>query len=553
MALKTYGSIYFNTDDKHWIIKDAKPHVCIKLKAIFAQIGKTETSPFEFNNKPETCSDLLWFLHRYPLQISDGDLTRLQRGDKAHIEYLNELESIITPNYTPRPISLKGDYQSRQYQLIGRDLFLRRKRILNGDDIGLGKTLIGILALTDPRTLPGAVVVETHMQLQWRDRIEQFTDLKVHMIKETRPYNLPEADVYLFKYSQLAGWVDTFSNGFFKSVQFDEVQALRKSGSNRYCAASALSEAAEYVSGYSATPIYNMGSEIYNVLDIIDPGCLGDFNDFMREWTGYSDQVKDPDALGSYLRDNFLILRRTRKEVKMELPKINKIIQNVEFDHKEYDSHQDLLKKLAVSVLNGSFEESGQASRELDMRLRHMTGVSKARGVAAFVRMLLQSGEPVVLGGWHRDVYDIWAEELADFKPVFYTGEESPAQKEKSKQAFMDGETDLFIISNRSGAGLDGLQHRCSTVVHGELDWSPMVHEQLTGRIDRDGQKNPVTSFYLTVDYGSDPVIIQLLGIKSSQSHGIMNPGIEAPTQYSDDSRIKLIANYILKKGSFDN
>lgn len=553
MAIKTYGSIFFNTDDKHWIIKEAKPHVCIKLKAIFSSIGKTERPPFEFSNKAEICSDLLWFLQRYPLKISDGDLLRLKRGDQAHVDYLNELEAISNPEYTPRPITLKGDYQSRNYQLIGRDLFLRRKRILNGDDIGLGKTLIGILALTDSRTLPGAVVVETHMQLQWKERIEQFTDLKVHMIKGTRPYNLPPADVYIFKYSQLAGWVDTFSTGYFKSVQFDEVQALRKSGSNRYCAAAALSESAEYVSGYSATPIYNMGDEIYNVLDVIDPGCLGEIGDFMREWTHYGDRVLDPDALGSYLRDNFLLLRRTRKEVKMELPKINKIIQNVEFDHKEYDSHQALLKKLAVSVLSGSFEESGQASRELDMRLRHMTGVSKARGVSTFVRMLLESGEPVVLGGWHRDVYDIWAEELADFNPVFYTGEESPAQKEQAKRDFVEGKTDLFIISNRSGAGLDGLQHRCSTVVHGELDWSPQVHEQLTGRIDRDGQKNPVTSFYLTVDYGSDPVIIQLLGIKSSQAHGIMNPGIEAEAQHTDTSRIKLIANYILKKNSFDN
>ncbi|WP_155985654.1 hypothetical protein [Paenibacillus gorillae] len=48
--------------------------------------------------------------------------------------------------------------------------------------------------------------------------IEAFTSLRVHKIKGTRPYELPPADVYLYKYSQLLGWIDTFSDGFFKAV-----------------------------------------------------------------------------------------------------------------------------------------------------------------------------------------------------------------------------------------------------------------------------------------------------------------------------------------------
>jgi CO dehydrogenase/acetyl-CoA synthase gamma subunit (corrinoid Fe-S protein) len=125
------------------------------------------------------------------------------------------------------------------------------------------------------------------------------------------------------------------------------------------------------------------------------------------------------------------------------------------------------------------------ASRDLDMLVRKATGVSKARGVAAYVKILLENNIPVILAGWHRDVYDIWLNELAEYKPVMYTGTESPAEKEKSKMAFVNGETNLFIISLRSGIGLDGLQQRCSTVVIGELDHSPKVHDQLIGRADR--------------------------------------------------------------------
>lgn len=549
---KTYGAIRFDAARNVWTITEAQPHVCIKLKSIFPKINKTQVPPYDFQNLTENCADLAWFIQRYPMEISGGDWARLKKGETDYVDAMNAMEAIMLPGYTPKPANLKPAFQSREYQLIARDMFLKRKRILNGDDIGLGKTLVALLAFTEPETLPAAVVVETHMPKQWQARITEFTDLKSHLVNSTRPYDLPPADIYVFKYSQLAGWVDVFATGFFKSVQFDEVQALRRHESSRYNAGKILSTNAVYCSGYSATPIYNFGDEIFNVMDVIQPGCLGERVDFLREWCGgpYGKRVLEPDALGAYLKESFMMLRRTRREVSRELPPVNKIIQSVEFDEKEVHDQEDLIRKLAMSVISGSFVERGQAARELDMRVRHMTGVSKARGVAALVRMLLESGEPVVLGGWHRDVYEIWAKELMDYAPVFYTGEETPTQKETAKNAFLEGKTDLFIISLRSGAGLDGLQYRCSTVVHGELDWSPQVHNQLTGRIDRDGQPNPVTAYFPVVDYGSDPVITDLLGLKSSQAHGIMNPNEEAPQQYSDDSRIRILAEKFIHRST---
>ncbi|MDD4970825.1 MAG: C-terminal helicase domain-containing protein [Paludibacter sp.] len=145
--------------------------------------------------------------------------------------------------------------------------------------------------------------------------------------------------------------------------------------------------------------------------------------------------------------------------------------------------------------------------------------------------------------------YKILLEELAEYHPVMYTGTESSTQKEKSKQAFLNGETNCFIISLRSGIGLDGLQARCNTVVIAELDWSPKVMEQLIGRVDRDGQQEQVTAIFLVSDCGSDPLIIDMLGVKSSQSHGILNPlDSEIQEQYTDETRIKLLAQKYLEK-----
>lgn len=557
MAVKTYGKVAFLdkglfNSKSLWELSEVQPHVRIKLKNVFPKISKT-ASIFNFDDTPENCSDLLWFLDRYPMRIKAADVRRMKGQRIRHNKTASDLESILFPGYTPQQVSLNEGYAARQYQLLAKEFDIKQKRFLLGDDLGLGKTLTGILTLMNPGKFPAIVCVQSHLPKQWANEgIKKFTNLTTHIVSVTEPYDLPAADVYIIKYSCLLGWVDIFSTGFFKSAIFDEVQELRRCESLRYKAAKVLGDAVEYCIGMSATPIYNYGDEIFNVLDIINPGCLGERYDFYREWTvpvgsGHY-KVVDPQALGTYLRDNYLFLRRTRSDVGRELPPLNTIIHTVGFDSNEVKKSNELARQLAMKVISGSFTERGQAARELDSLIRHETGISKAREVAAFVQILLENNEPVLLAGWHRDVYDIWAQELKKFNPVFYTGTESPVQKEKAKQAFIDGETNCFIISLRSGIGLDGLQHRCRTVVIGELDWSPQVHNQVVGRVDRDGNQQQVTVYYLVSEYGSDPFIIDLLGLKSSQAHGIINPLLAVAEQHSDEGRIKLFAESFLNK-----
>lgn len=548
---KTYGRIHYDAVNNLWVITEARPHVSLKLKAIFTGIAKNETVPFEFKHTPEKCNDLLWFLMRYPLEISPKDFDLLSDGKESYVQSVAEREAIMLPTYKPKPVDLKPGEAARDYQLRVADMHYLNQRMLLGDDVGLGKTLSGILTMLNPRSLPALVVVQTHLTRQWKAEIERFTTLNVHVIKGTQPYDLPEAEVYIIKYSCLNGWVDIFETGIFKGAIFDEVQELRRCESQRYRSAEILSNSVEFCLGMSATPVYNYGDEIFNILDLLKPGCLGERLDFLREWAtqrGKNHIILDPDALGTYLRDNFLMLRRTRAEVGRELPQINRIIQVVGYDEGQAKKSEELARTLALRVLNGSFMERGQAARELDILLRQQTGVAKAREVANYVRIMLSNNEPVVLAGWHREVYEIWKTELAEFNPVFYTGTESESQKEKAKQAFINGETKLFIISLRSGIGLDGLQRVCNTIVVGELDWSPQVHHQLIGRVDRDGQEEQVTAIFLVCEYGSDPGIMDVLGLKASQSHAILNP-LTAPTQtISDDSRIKILAEKFLKQ-----
>lgn len=545
--MRTFGSLTYMKTTNKWLFDEIEPHVMIKLKSIFKKIPRTEISPFELNHSREFALDLHWFIQRYPLSISSEDLEFLSNQKQEQLSFIASMEELLSPQFAPKPFDLKKPL--RHYQALAVELFLRGRHLLIGDVVGLGKTVDAIGAWTDPSTRPAAVVVQTHLPDQWDEKIEEFSNLKTHIVRGGPVYQLPPADVYIFKYSQLHKWVDVFGQGFIKSVVFDEIQELRKDESAKYRAAEILARSTSGVLGLSATPIFNYGSEIWNIMNIIKEGCLDTKEAFMREWCGGGLRgiVTDTKALGTFLRENHLFLRRTREEVGMELPPVNTIVETVEYDHEEVDRVSDLAATLAVKVMRGSYYESGQAARELDIMLRQVTGVSKAKQVAQYVRMLVETGESVLLAGWHRDVYDIWNRELSDLNPVMYTGSESPAQKKKAKDDFMTGAAKLMMISLRSGVGLDGLQKKGSIVVFGELDWSPAIHEQVIGRLNRDGQENQVTAIFLVSNGGSDPGIVEMLGLKSSQASGILDPLLGAQIQHKDESRIKELARKYLK------
>jgi SNF2 family DNA or RNA helicase len=494
----------------------------------------------------------------------------LKSRSRAH----EESETLITQllNNVQSPDNFDLAKPAREYQKMAGSLAKIKSGLLLADDVGLGKTVSSICAMAEKEHLPVLVVTLTHLPEQWRDEIAKFApNLVVHILKSGQPYNLVPSlkshgnkqealfsddtprmpDVIISNYHKLCGWSETLS-GVIKYVVFDEAQELRRNESNKYLAAKHIASKAILRMGLSATPIYNMGHEFFNVIDVILPGCLGTKEEFIREWCSTENQIKDPKALGSYLRREGIMLRRTRKEVGRELPPCPKIIQTIHTDANILDRVRGSAIELAKIILANGQSYRGEkfhASEEFNVILRQATGIGKAPYVAEFVRLLLASEQKVILFGWHRQVYDIWMEQLAEFNPVLYTGSESPKQKQASKEAFVNGSSRLMIISLRAGAGLDGLQDVCKVGVFGEIDWSPGVHTQCIGRYHRDGQSDPSLAYFLLSDEGSDPVIADILGLKKGQSDGVLDPNAELlETLTVEPGSIKKLAKVYLEK-----
>lgn len=540
MTKQTFGRVV--ADGKWWHIH-CEPQVRARLKRVFPRAPQHAASIIQLAATAENSRELQWFMGRYPMEISAEDLKWLDALTDEHMAMEKELLD-LKAGYTQLPDFALAK-PAREYQRYAGVQAGIRGGLLLADDVGTGKTVSGITLMAVAGNLPAVVVYPAHLPNHWPEKLAEFVpNLRVHHIKTTKTYQLIKQpkqrkadlwaelpDVICISYHKLRGWAEVLGE-FVQYAVFEECQQLRNPDSEIYKACRYLADKARLRLGLTATPIYNRGSEFFHVIDPLIPGCLGTYDEFLREWCiaapGEKPMLRDAEVFGAYLRREGIMLRRTRADVGRELPALTKIVHEVDADAQVLDRIKGDAVSLAQTILKANEQYRGekmQAAGKLEGLVRQATGIAKAPYVAEFVRLLLESGEQVVLWGWHREVYNIWMEKLADFNPVMYTGTESANQKQQSKDAFISGASRLMIMSLRSGSGLDGLQHVCSTGVYGEIDWSPGVHEQCSGRIHRDEQGRPVMIYFLISDEGSDPIVSDVLGIKREQIEGVRNPG----------------------------
>lgn len=562
-----YGTVKFH--ERAWLVF-CEPHVRTKLKRVFPRAPQEARDYIRISANPENTRDLRWFLDRYPMTVEDpqGALYRLS---KQHVEMETRLADLLAGKV--EPISAELAIPARDYQLVPAQMLNIRKALLLADDVGLGKTVSAIVGMVQEGRRPVLVTTLTHLPRQWKKMLHDFApQLRTHILKKGTPYDLTPSkkdlrsgdlfadqlpDVIISNYHKLRGWADHLAE-IIRYAVFDEAQELRGGRSQIYRAASHICRRARSVMALTATPIYNYGIEFFNVIDCLEKGALGDEMEFVREWcskdAGGKHWLKDPVAFGAFLRREGIMLRRTRAEVGRELPPVEKVLHEIDSDAAAIEKMKGDAAVLARMVLSHNEQYRGErfnAAGKFESLMRQATGIAKAPYVIEFVKLILEAGEKVVLYGWHHEVYALWMEGLKAFNPVRYTGEESPTQKDEAREKFIKGWSRVLVMSLRAGAGLDGLQGTCRIVVFGELDWSPGVHEQCIGRVHRDGQEESCSAYFLASDEGSDPIMVDVLGVKREQSEGVRNPDSALAERIDTGENVlrSLARSFLIKHG----
>lgn len=548
--MHTVGNLFLA--DGKWYI-DAQPHVMLRAKRLFAGSLNQERI-VKVADTQENAVDLLWFMSRFPLEITKKEKKYLDQQAAAAQERTEQTRNLLA-GHAGKVVELAKPLYKYQVQAV--QFWLLNPRFLCGDDLGLGKTIQAIGGAANGLT-PMACVVPNHLQRQWEAQFAAFApSLLTHIAKKGQSYSLPAStQVLILNYDKLAGWAEYIST-WARSVVYDEVQNLARRGSQKYAAALDVADKVTHIQGMSNTPIRNYGGEMFNVLSVL--GCgdhLGSRDEFYREWCGRrpgtdsEPLLLSPEAFVKWLSENGLMLRRTAEQagVKKHTPSV--IPHEVDCDLaplNEVASAAEELARIIVGEAESTNFDKMRAAGNLDWMLRQATGIAKAPYVAAFAQMHIENGEKVVIGLWHREVYTVLATRLQQFGVVQYSGTESPAQKEAAEKAFVEGDAKVLLLSLQSGEGLDGLQLASRICIVAEFPWTWSALHQLFGRLARPGQKHQVLAYALYTESGSDPIVMERIGLKKTQHDRLINPGAPIVTQV-DKGHLKKLAQAWLER-----
>ncbi len=153
------------------------------------------------------------------------------------------------------------------------------------------------------------------------------------------------------------------------------------------------------------------------------------------------------------------------------------------------------------------------------------------------VRLLRRIKEPAIVFTEYRDTLERMRHALSGTGrhiSVLHGG--MNATERSAAQHAFNSTGSLLLATDAAAEGLN-LQHRCRTVIHFELPWSPARLEQRTGRVDRIGQTRRVHDVMLVANATAERLVLAPLARRAARVHTAL-PGRSGFFDVLTESRV---------------
>ena len=567
-SLENFGTLEYVQDkySKLWCWKITGSLAIDKISSLTSKAwyGENEHEVI-IEDTTESIKQLKLLMDRYPLEI----LSKTVWQRKIVKTYA------VKPTLPPIKHKLKraktGDQfrgKLMNFQKEGLDFLLKSSgNALLADEMGLGKTVQTLSYVsTEKQTFPVLIVAPLVTLNNWEREIEKFLKKKsrngriiesespsVTLIRTGKSKELPKTDIYVINYELLLKRSGDLEQVGIHTIVCDEVHNLRSKTTQKYKAVKKLAalSTVQYRIGLSGTPIYNRGSEIWPIIDILKPGLLGSFKEFCEYFCYVNEKGKaivlenKRASLRNELQKH-VMLRRKKADVLKELKDKVRYKEVIASDTDYYLEELDKIwKKLESEQKEAQTEFSKSASYHRAIQSeRQIAGVAKLPHVINFVKNIMEIEESVVVFCHHKVIHKLLHESLQEFTPVSIIGGQSDNLRQDQIDKFQKGESKLMIAGIRAGnVGIN--LTRAKYVIFAELDWSPAIHRQAEDRLHRIGQKNTVFAYYLIGNGTLDDHVASILVDKSYEIDAIMDETVDT---YENKDKAALILAQIQDK-----
>ena len=464
------------------------------------------------------------------------------------------------------------------YQQDGIRFGLEHKRIIIGDEPGLGKTLQSIGIVDTANAYPCLVICPSSLKINWQREFGKFTDKSAlvldNAVRTTWSYLLTMGmhQVAVVNYESLRKYFVWDIKGgkhfrlkdvvfcpqirMFKSIIIDESHRVKDPSAQQTIFTKGLSVGKEWIILLSGTPVVNRPEDLIAQLSIMNR--LSEFGgraQFMADYcTDPRDKMAEPavplSVLSRQLYETCMI-RREKAKVLPQLPDKTRVDLYVEISNApEYNlAAADLAEYLRQYKECSDWEIRRKMRMEALVRfmtLRSLATMGKISQAVDFIRTFLDSGKKLIVFCSLHDIVDELKKAFP--KSVTVTGRDNPANKQAAVDAFQNNPAVQLIICSIKAAGVGLTLTAASDVAFVELAWTYADCCQCEDRAHRIGQKDNVTCYYLLGRGTIDHTIYSLIHRKKSIANEIMNADDDIPT---DEMYFNELVETFLKGGDY--
>ena len=522
------------------------------------------------------------------LRISTGDTQTIDRLPVVSFEASGALEELINTlngNRSLEPIVTPKGFQGelRPYQSRGAGwlAFLEQWGLgaCLADDMGLGKTIqliAFLLHLKEQNALsqPTLLVCPTSVLGNWEREVKKFgPSLEVFQYYgDKRPQGkaLEKAvqgqDLVLTSYALVQRDIKDLQTIGWQGVVLDEAQNIKNSDAKQSQAVRQLD--AEFRIALTGTPVENRLTELWAILDFLNPGYLGPKNFFQRRFATPIERYGDTASLQTLrsLVQPFILRRlKTDKAIIQDLPEKQEMTVFCGLTNEQASLYQRIVERSLEDI---------EAAEGIQRKGIILALITKLKQICNHPGLFLKDGaapttapfdarsgklqrleemlEEVVLEGDRALIFTQFAEwgkllkahleKQLGRETLFLYGSTSKKQREEMIDRFQhDPQAPrVFILSLKAG-GVGLNLTRANHVFHFDRWWNPAVENQATDRVFRIGQTRNVQVHKFVCNGTLEEKIHDLIESKKALAEQVVGAGENWLTELDTDQLRNLL------------
>jgi len=480
------------------------------------------------------------YIHDLSIALNKNDITSWQLFQMAYeVEKIFLKESntdLMAINYLP---NIK--FMPHQIETAKKVIGEMSGRAILADEVGLGKTIEACLILKEymVRGLVNKVLILVPASLinQWMAELNNKFHINAVAHRKNMCWESNEIVVASIDTAKRQIHQEKILDIKYDLVIIDEAHKLKNENTINYQFVSSIKKV--YCLLLTATPIQNRLTEIFNLISIIRPGLLGNYDYFKKTFGEKSATGETDQYLKRILRNN--LIRNTRRNTELNDVSRNVKIIPVNFTEKEKEVYEKIYKQLNHShsftktMLLRQFCSSREAcylslqslltKKDCDIannikdKIKEIPQHSKATELLKIIKNL--SGEKVIIFTEFvpTQYYLQWFLNNHGILSVLYNGKYSKSKKDWMIHLFRE-RAQVLIATEAASEGIN-LQF-CRNLINYDLPWNPMKVEQRIGRIHRYGQGKDVRIYNLITKNTVEEHVMKLLYEKLKLFTGVI-------------------------------